>query len=137
MMLISCGDESAYSNRPTQLETTPISFTEFDTRLSNNLRISGTQCFGGEVVDYGGRTYICERENWLVVIDNINTCSAEGCTEVKVQPVTASLNVFSGDSSTAIYEITPAFELSPEQEEILEGVGVRTRENTEPTVVYR
>lgn len=73
----------------------------FNTRLSNDLLISGTKCPGDEE---------CLRNQWRVTVDNINTCTpGGGCTEVGILPFIANLVLVRNGSNatTAYYNILP------------------------------
>lgn len=136
ILLFGCGDETAYRNRPIVQERAEVSFRDFETRLTNSLLVSGTQCFGGEIADADGQTYTCAAGNWLVTVDNVNTCTPDGCTEVSVQPIIATLLAPTGDSVSTYYEISPVIPVSDEVDNVLESVRLRTRENEEPVVIF-
>lgn len=100
-------------------------FTNFSTRLTNSLAISGTVCEGGEVAESDGRTFGCERDQWLVVVDNINFCTPEGCTEVEVRPIIAALQSRSGGGDSLFFDLVPAIPVNDDTENILEDVLVK------------
>ncbi len=68
--------------------------TDFSTRLTTNLLIAGKKCQGTETTtDAGGATVTCARDQWLITLDDANTCTPEGiCTEIAVVPFVAELD---------------------------------------------
>lgn len=103
----------------------------FSTRLSSTLLIAGTRCEGNETtIDATGMEVGCEKDNWLITIDNVNTCSADStiCTEVAVTPIVAELDrndrIDVSDEST-FFEIDPVSAVTPEQSEIADDYLVR------------
>lgn len=129
-LLYSCGDETGYSNINTgtnQEEEVSI-IRDFSTRLRNDLLISGKRCFGGEQTDVLGETHFCTGGDYLVVVDNINNCTPEGCTEVEVFPVIASLLSTGSDGrNTVFFDIVPSIPVSSQTASILETVQLRAR----------
>lgn len=139
-LFYSCTDNTGYNNRPvfTEDETTSdFDFFSFSTRLRNDLLISGTKCRGGESADFRGQSYICEREQWLIIIDNLNSCSPEGCTEVEVQPFIVSLLIESSDRLNRFFVIYPDIPVSQQTEDILESVLVRVNNSSQADIVFR
>lgn len=137
-MVVSCSDDTGYSltNNPTNEEEPRVPIVTFSTRLTNNLLISGVRCNGGEQTDVQGQTFTCLSGDYLVTVDNINTCTPEGCTEVQVVPVIAALLGTGGDASTAFYDIRPSIPVTSLQAAILEDVQVRSR-NNEHIVLFK
>lgn len=138
-LLSSCGDETGYSNKnqgiPQEEQSTDI--RRFSTRLTNNLLISGERCFGGEQTDVEGQTYTCTAGDYLVTVDNINSCTPEGCTEVKVVPVIGSLLTTGGDGgTTTFFDIVPSIVVSSQTASILETVQLRSR-NGDNAVLFK
>lgn len=138
-LLISCTDNTGYSTFPRIEEEArdPFPFQVFNTRLTNELQISGTKCLGHEVADAEGVTYICEENQWLVIVDHVNTCTPEGCTEVAISPTIAELLPATGDSINAFFEIAPVIPVSGETAANLERVLLRVDNTGQPTVVFR
>lgn len=138
-LFLSCTDNTGYNrndNLSREEEGSFFPFNSFSTRLSPKLLISGTLCQGGEVVDSEGRTYGCERESWLVIVDDVNFCTPEGCTEVEVRPFIAGLQARNGGADTQFFEIVPAIPISSRTEDILDDVLIRYTVSEEPVVVY-
>lgn len=137
-LAISCSDDTGYSlaNNPTNEEEPRVPIESFSTRMNNNLLISGDRCEGGEQTDIEGNTYTCLAGDYLVTVDNINYCTPEGCTDVFVVPVIASLIGTGGDAVTAFYDIRPTIEVTSQQAAILEDVQVRSR-NGEHIVLFK
>lgn len=139
LQLSSCSDDTGYSlaNNPTnQEEETRVPIENFSTRLNNNLLISGDRCEGGEQTDVEGNTYTCLAGDFLITVDNINYCTPEGCTDVFVVPVIASLIGTGGDAVTAFFDIRPTIVVTSAQAAILEDVQVRSR-NGEQIVLFK
>lgn len=139
MLLLSCTNDTGYNGNVGQEETegTLFPFSSFSTRLSNNLLISGTKCEGGEVADFEGRTFGCEPEQWLVIVDDVNRCTPEGCTTVEVRPMIAELLFFTGDGNINFFTITPSIPLSADSERHLEEVLLRVDQTSGAIVVPR
>lgn len=94
---------------------------QFHTRIHNKLAISGRLCKGGERT-FGVTTESCQRGQWMINVDNINTCSDEGwCTQIAAPSFIAELeraNIFiphEGD----FYDIIPISKVSGEVSKIL------------------
>ena len=142
LLLISCGDSTGYNSNEFQREiagaqNSDVTFSTFDTRVSNDLRLSGSLCQGGEVADSQGETFVCEAGQWLVVVDNLNTCTPEGCTTVVVQPIIANLDVEFSDQISVFFAIGTEMTITLEQQRILNSVLIRSRGNEKPVVVFR
>lgn len=131
-MISSCLDNTGYSltNNPINEEDSSNINRNFDTRLTNNLRIKGVLCFGGEQTDVEGQTQTCTGGDYLVTVDDVNYCTPEGCTDVFVSPIIASLLAFGSDGSTSNYfDIVPSIQVSEHIQDVLETVYVRSRNN--------
>lgn len=117
--------------------------TSFSTRLSNTLFIAGVRCLGGETTEVTGedgttRIFVCREGQWLVTVDNINTCTpGGGCTEVGVLPVISSLTRTSPSDPPrqCSFNINPISPISSEQRDILEDHQVRFFQNQDPIVI--
>ena len=84
------------------------------------------------------RVFVCQRNQWLFSVDNVNTCTPEGgCTEVGVIPVIGRLDRADGSNppEQCRYEMDPISPVSEEQEEILDDHEVVFRRNADPVVV--
>lgn len=137
-ILVSCSDNTGYDHNDglsREENDSFFPFTSFDTRLTTNLAISGTVCQGDEIVESQGRTYGCERDSWLVIVDNVNFCTPEGCTEVEVRPIIAGLQSRNGGDRTQFFDILPAIPVDDRIEGILDDVLVRYTVSEEPVVV--
>ncbi len=113
------------------------SLPDFSTRLTNNLLIAGDQCLGNESTESEGQTYNCESTEWLITVDNINTCTPEGCTEVFVPPVIGILVPTSSQDDTDFFEIEESIPVREGVSAILESVTVRFRPNEAPLVLFK
>ncbi len=117
--------------------------TAFSTRISNNLLIGGVRCQGGETTEVTGddgttRIFVCREGQWLVTVDNVNTCiPGGGCTEVGVLPVISSLNRTSPSDPPrhCSFNINPISPISGDQRDILEDHQVRFFQNRDPIVI--
>ncbi|MCM2349256.1 MAG: hypothetical protein NDI69_04490 [Bacteriovoracaceae bacterium] len=117
--------------------------TAFNTRLSNNLLIRGVKCTGGEtteVINNDGtvRVFVCRPGQWLVTVDNINTCSpAGGCTEIGVAPVISVLERTSGSNppEQCHYEMEPISPVTPDQRQIMDHHEVIFYDDRDPQVI--
>lgn len=139
-LLISCGDDyGSYDAIDRQEEDfpQPLPFNTFSTRLTNNLLISGKACTGTEVADFEGRTFLCASGLWLVVVDNINSCTPEGCTEVVVQPTIAGFREFGGNATTRFLDFLLSIPASDATEDILADHLLRVDSLGTPTVVRK
>jgi hypothetical protein len=113
------------------------SLPDFKTRLSTELAIEGEKCFGGEVVQSEDRVFTCQQGQWLIVVDNINNCTPEGCTEILVPPIIATLRRGVSQGSTTFYDMIPLTPVNDEVSGILAGVSVRFSSNEEPRVQFK
>ena len=70
----------------------------FRTRLSSSLLVSGEICQGDETILVENVFYECDARQYLVRIDNVNTCDSSGnCTGFEVKPFIADLvKLFTG-----------------------------------------
>lgn len=135
LFIISCGDYSTRRRVLPQEEEASQDIKSFSTRLTNNLLISGVICDGSEVVTTEDASQICNEGNYLVTVDNRNFCTPEGCTEVFVEPVIASLDASGGDAVSSFFRIET--NRDDETSQILESVVLRVRDNEEPRVIFR
>lgn len=139
--LFACTNDTGYDHnngvsREEGGRDSDFPFAHFNTRLTNHLAVSGTVCEGGEIAESEGRTFGCERDQWLVVVDNINFCTPEGCTEVEVRPVIAVLQSRSGGGDSQFFDLMPAIPVNSDTEDILEDVLVKFSNLEDPVVVF-
>lgn len=140
LLTLSCSDQVDWRfdgrfDPQEEEEGAPFDFFRFESRVSPELAISGTLCEGNEVVVSEGSTHLCERNHWLIFVDNLNRCTPEGCTDFEVNPVAAALRPLNSDASTIIFSIEPAVPVSDVIEDILERIFVRFTPKEEPTVI--
>ncbi|MFL5783960.1 MAG: hypothetical protein ACJ76H_05065 [Bacteriovoracaceae bacterium] len=85
--------------------------SNFSTRINDSLAISGQKCNGTETTtDSNGQSATCNQGQWLVTLDNVNTCTnGTACTQVAVTPFVADLNptTDSRDPGATFYDIVP------------------------------
>ncbi len=144
LLMISCGKDTNDSNNTPTTTTPPPPPQEeqaqdFSTRLESNLAFSGTECDGEETTEYEGETFTCERDQWLITVDNVNTCNGDACTEVAVSPIIARLarrNIVSAPEYS-FYRIVPISPVNTRQFQDIKRVWVRTDMNGDTEVVYR
>lgn len=140
---IACGSiVRAPSNEETPPPASCPEPKSFSTRLSNNLLISGERCRGGETVEVivNGETqeFVCRDDQWLFTVDNINTCTPIGCTEVGIPKVIGTL-IRDEDSSNppeqCTFEMVAISPIGEQRREILDDHDVRFTVEGEPVVV--
>ena len=113
--------------------------THFSTQISSKLSISGIQCRGGELSS-SNREDTCEKGQWLVTVDNFNTCSKEGlCTELFVPSFVAKLVRVSMISVPEVrfFDIAPVSPVSSEVKAILKKYRLRDDMNGAAKVVKK
>lgn len=142
LILISCADTIEGLDYSPERETIPpgIIFTEFGTRLTPELFISGERCSGNETTEVSGEEIICENNHWLVWIDDINTCLPTGeCTDVEVIPVIVVLTRMDVPESPneTFYAFNAVSPVTAEQSLILSEHMVRENINGDIQVVKR
>jgi hypothetical protein len=137
--LFACGGEGGVSSNHQQGEQREEddSLPDFSTRLTNNLLISGEQCSGNESTDSEGQTFNCEATEWLITVDNINTCNPDGCTEVEVIPIIGILVPVSSQGDTSFFDIEASIPVNDSITNILDTVTVRFRPNDSPLVLFK
>jgi len=138
--LASCGDDNDDDNDllneqlPQEEEV-----TDFSTRLTNSLLIAGRRCEGGETTtDANGATVTCDRDQWLITVDNVNTCTPGGaCTEIGVVPFIAELDREDRVSipEYTFFEIDPLSAVTPAQDSTVDNYLVRFDINDEEATV--
>ena len=142
--LVSCGnDNDDDDNNDLLNEQLPQEeeVTNFSTRLSNTLLIAGTLCEGTETTtDANGATVTCQRDQWLITLDNANTCTPEGaCTEIGVIPFVAELDRTDRVSipENTFFEIDPLSAVTTSQRNTIDDYLVRFDINDEEAEVVR
>ena len=141
--LAACGDDDDSNNDPINVQLPQEEEVDtFSTRLTPNLLVAGTRCNGGETItdETTDTTYTCDRDNWLVTVDNINTCNAEGvCTEAAVLPFIAELDRTDRVSvpEFSYFEIDPLMPIAPGQQDIVNDVFVRFDLNSDKAEVIQ
>ncbi len=132
------GDSTGYSNHQQgEQREEDNSLPDFSTRLTNNLLIAGTQCEGDESTESRGQTFNCNSREWLVTVDNINSCTPEGCTEVSVIPIIGILVATSSQGDTNFYDVEASIPVNDQITNILKSVTVRFRPNELPRVMFK
>jgi len=140
--LAACGgdnddDDNVFNEEIPQEEEV----SNFSTRLNNNLLIAGTRCEGTETTtDASGATVTCERDQWLITLDNVNTCTPAGaCTEVGVIPFVAELDRAARVTvpEYTYFEIDPVSAVTPAQANTIDDYLVRFDINDEEADVVR
>lgn len=137
-LFTSCG----YQETDTHYKPTPQEeqAQDFSTRLSDKLLIAGTKCNGNETTEYGGQTYNCKLGEWLITIDNVNSCTPQGaCTEVGIIPIVGELDLADIVSipELSYFKIDAKTPVTSEQQTILNNVYVRFNTNGETKVINR
>lgn len=140
VFMVSCGSDDDDDNDDIVNEQIPQEeeVRSFSTRLSNTLLVAGVRCEGSETVELNGTTYTCNRNEWLVTIDDVNTCTDGGaCTEIGVPPFIAELD---RDDRIAIpeytyFEIDPKSPVTPSQDRVTDQVHVRFDLNSDEATV--
>lgn len=124
----SCGGDNNNSDNidDIQNDQTPQEerVNDFSTRIDNKLLIAGRKCAGNETTtDATGANVTCQKDQWLITLDNANTCTPGGaCTEIGVFPFVAEL-----DRSDRVelprfsyFQIDPLSAVTPAQENTID-----------------
>jgi hypothetical protein len=142
--LCSCGEEnfsggSRVMEPPQEEVQIAPPPEEFRTRLSNTLLIEGDRCRGDETTEPYGNGAICNAGQYLIYVDNVNTCNGAGqCSDFVVIPIVGELdNIDAETSGTSIFDIIPMSTVSNTVREILLGVAVETDLNGNGTVFFK
>lgn len=111
----------------------------FRTRLNNSLLVSGEICLGDETIMVENIAYPCEARQYLIKIDNVNSCDSDGnCSGFSVRPFIADLVKVSTETpGNSIFDINPASPTTNEQENILETIGVSSDLNGNGSVFFK
>lgn len=108
----------------------------FFQRLSPDLSLSGLRCKGGELSEVSER--VCEKGQWLVMLDNINSCVEDRCTELHVPAFIAKLKRIDIIPNLISYnEIIPEDFMSSSRRRILGRYWVRFDLNGRAAVLRR
>lgn len=158
VMFVGCGsddDDADRSTIPQQEEDTgggngdngdgdgsQALLRDFNTRLSPSLAVKGERCQGGETLeDPEAPAETCDRDEWLVTIDNDNTCTENGdiCTEIFVYPFIAKLDRSETRTTDQynFYRIDPESPIQQDEREVIQDVWVRADKETGETTVVR
>lgn len=142
---VSCGsddDDNDSDNTPQQQQSGPFEPEEFDTRIDPELAVTGSKCSNGV-----GSTpleipsNICEDDEWLVQLDDQNTCSADlsTCTEIYVLPTVAKLQLQPNISNNEFtyYRVAAENPVSPGQQRVINRIWIRTAPNGDTEAVLR
>ncbi len=142
LLLTSCGDDFTGGSRifkPTQEEQQIAPPPEaFRTRLSPSLLIQGTLCLGDETTEPGGHGLHCDPGQYLIIIDDVNTCDADGvCTVFIITPIIGELqNADARIPEESVFNIIPKSPVNDDQSKILSSVHVSSDLNGNGTVFY-
>lgn len=139
---MSCNEDFKGGNRvnpvPEAEEVLGVEPQRFSTRLSPTLLISGEKCRGTETTGSFGNGDICLAGQYLISIDDENTCNGSICTTNLVTPIVAELfDIDARYPGEVVFEIRPKSVTTQEQENILETVLVRSDSMGNGQVVSR
>jgi hypothetical protein len=111
----------------------------FSTRINDQLLIAGTQCQGGETTtDANGLSATCLQNQWLITLDDTNTCTnGASCTQFVVTPFIADLvlNTTPGVPGVSFYDIVPVSSVTDHQTSTIQTFFVRVDQTTGDTTV--
>jgi hypothetical protein len=122
-LLGSCGEQSGIRNRSTIQQE---QIADFSTQLDTTLKVSGTQCEGGERVITNGVEYNCMRDDWLISINN-GTPFIAFLQPQNDQPTSTEFS---------FYVIRASSPISAEAQRTLDLLGVRLTDNGGYSVYY-
>lgn len=111
----------------------------FNTRLFPYLALKGSQCVGNETTQFEGQVVYCEIDQWLVTVDNQNTCDQNGCTSISVSAFVSKLeeNINIRTNQYRFFEIVPVSTVRARQRQILRGVYLRANGRGNLIIVNR
>lgn len=138
-LIQSCGEDYGGYRRftpPQQEEQIPPAPVDFKTRLNSILEIEGRQCIGTETTEVGGHGSKCLAGQYLIFIDDINTCDSNGrCTVFEVIPIVGELlDISARTPGISIFSINPLSSVTEAQSNILRSINVSTDINGNGTV---
>lgn len=101
---------------------------KFETRLSPTLLVSGVICRGDETIIFEDVTYECEARQYLVKIDDVNTCQSSGvCTNFAVPAFIADLvKARTETPGFSVFDIDPDSPTEGNQDNVIDVVGVKS-----------
>jgi hypothetical protein len=141
LVVTSCGEENfTGGNRvltpPQEEEQIAPAPKDFKTRISNILLIEGHICQGIETTETGGHGFKCLAGQYLVFIDNVNTCDSNGlCTNFEVIPIIGELeDIGARTSGVSIFTINARSPVTEDQATILRSINVSSDLNGNGTV---
>lgn len=147
LFICSCGNSDfgggTAKDFQTQDETNqpPFSPENFETRLNANLAVSGTRCLGGERPDEDNPKQTCNAGEWLIYLDDQNTCTSDlaTCTEISVTPIIAKLNYNDNRSNVeaTYYFISPHSPTTARQRLAISKLLIRTQANGDTEAYMR
>lgn len=138
LTLVSCGSDDDDDDLINLQLPQEEEVSNFATRVSPTLAVSGSRCEGSETTTSGGTTYNCQRDQWLISIDDVNTCTPAGaCTEIGVIPFVAELDRTDRVSipEYTFFEIDPISPVTPQQVAIINDIWVRFDLNSDKAEV--
>lgn len=111
----------------------------FNTRLTPTLLVSGEICQGDETILVDNIFYNCDPLQYLVKIDNVNTCDSSGrCTGFEIKPFIADLIKNSTETpGFSVFDIDQDSPTTGEQEDVLDTVGVKSDVNGNAFVFFK
>lgn len=110
-----------------QTEQETVLPDDFSTRLNSTLLVGGRRCLGNETTEINGQVFLCQSDQWLITVDNINTCDESGtCTQVPSPSFIGKLEKISeSDEDFNFWNIISIAGASPLQLQLLAHVSVR------------
>lgn len=122
LSLSACGDwEDDHRDGALESEGT------FSTQLSEEVSVSGQRCEGGERPGVPGEVRSCERNQWIITVQQTGTCLGPNCNPSFQQPFIAELRSANlDDTDFNFYEIVPVTAVRLDVLEVINNVWVRT-----------
>jgi hypothetical protein len=147
LCLCSCGNSdyggggSGYQPPQQQEDQPPFAPENFQTRLNATLAVNGTKCNGGERPDENKPEETCSPGEWLIQLDDENTCTSDlaTCTEISVRPIIAQLdlNQTRSNAQASYYVIDPKSSTTARQRSDIRKVLIRTQSNGDTEAIER
>lgn len=136
-----CGDDYSGSSRSPTAEEAEARFPDnFSTRLNNELLVAGTRCNGGETTEINGQVTMCEQNQWLITVDNVNTCTDDGvCTKIFSPPFIGNiLRQEETDINFSYFDLFSVNGANVTQQQILQRVRVKCNpDGSNPFVEFK